>query len=163
MTHPIITKLAKRLGKSEDESLQFFQILWQIVRPSPETPPYFFRYLDQRFLRFDDRISSLRQEMLLQIENLQKGMQQGDANLAQQIEGLRKETQHLDASFRQAIEALQRQIERLEKIALRLDRSCPCIHYGHFRASHTSTPKTMNRPLKLLQGAKRDETAECHR
>ncbi|MCS7264724.1 MAG: hypothetical protein NZ805_07815, partial [Armatimonadetes bacterium] len=112
MTHPIIAELAQRLGKSEDEVVHFLQILWQIVPPSPETQPYFFRYLDERFMRLEDRISSLRQEMLLQIEGLRKEMQQGDANLAQQIESLRKEMQQGDANLAQQID---QKIESLQK------------------------------------------------
>ncbi|MCS7193176.1 MAG: hypothetical protein NZ937_09390, partial [Armatimonadetes bacterium] len=137
MTHPIIAELAQRLGKSEDEVVHFLQILWQIVPPSPETQPYFFRYLDERFMRLDDRISSLRQEMLLQIEGLRKEMQQGDANLAQQIdqkieslqkemnqqvESLRKEMQHMNDSLQQATKVLMGHIERLEKQIERLER-----------------------------------------
>jgi len=50
MTRSLVAELAQRLGKSEEEVIRFFQILWQIMPPSPETQPYFFRYLDERFL-----------------------------------------------------------------------------------------------------------------
>ncbi|MCS7186333.1 MAG: hypothetical protein RMK89_05195 [Armatimonadota bacterium] len=126
MTRALISELAQRLGKSEEEVIQFFQTLWQVFPPSPEMQPYFFRYLDERFLRLEDRISNLRQEMLSQIEGLRKEMQQGDAALQQQIEALRKEMQQGNAALQQQIEvlrkemqqgdaALQQQIEALRK------------------------------------------------
>jgi len=112
MTKSLIAELAQRLGKSEDEVVQFFQTLWQVVPPAPELQPYFFRYLDERFLRLEDRISNLRQEMLLQIEGLRKEMQQGDAALQQQIEGLRKEMQQGDAALLQQIESLRKEMQQ---------------------------------------------------
>ncbi len=112
MTKSLIAELAQRLGKSEDEVVQFFQTLWQVVPPAPELQPYFFRYLDERFLRLEDRISNLRQEMLLQIEGLRKEMQQGDAALLQQIEGLRKEMQQGDAALLQQIESLRKEMQQ---------------------------------------------------
>ncbi len=137
MTRSLISELAQRLGKSEEEVIQFFQILWQVMPPSPETQPYFFRYLDERFMRLEDRyttlrqemeqrLESLRKEMLQQIEALRKEMQQGDAALLQQIEALRKdmgqqteavlrEVQHGDTLLRQEIEAIRRHIERMKK------------------------------------------------
>ncbi|MDW8030017.1 MAG: hypothetical protein RMK94_16690, partial [Armatimonadota bacterium] len=60
MIRTFISELAQRLGKSEEEVVQFFQILWQVVPPSPETQPFFFRYLDERFLRLEDRVSNFR-------------------------------------------------------------------------------------------------------
>ncbi|MCX7969042.1 MAG: hypothetical protein N3B10_11245 [Armatimonadetes bacterium] len=119
MTRTLISELAQRLGKSEEEVIQFFQTLWQVFPPSPEVQPYFFRYLDERFLRLEDRISNLRQEMLSQIEGLRKEMQQGNAALQQQIEALRKEMQQGDAALQQQIEGLRKemhqQIEDLRK------------------------------------------------
>ncbi|MFN4178884.1 MAG: hypothetical protein ACK4I8_01100 [Armatimonadota bacterium] len=114
MAQSLISELAQRLGKSEEEVLRFFQTLWQVMPPSPETQPYFFRYLDERFLRLEDRYTTLRQEVHQQIEALRKEMQQGDANLMRQIEMLRKEMKHNDALLRQEIEALRR-VERVEK------------------------------------------------
>lgn len=137
MTKSLIAELAQRLGKTEDEVFHFFQTLWQVVPPTPELQPYFFRYLDERFLRLEDRISNLRQEMLLQIEGsrkdlhhqigeLQGEIKQGNAALLQQIEGLRaemnqqievlrKEMQHNSALLQQQIDALKHHIERVEK------------------------------------------------
>ncbi|MEZ8221995.1 hypothetical protein GG496_002165 [Candidatus Fervidibacteria bacterium JGI MDM2 JNZ-1-D12] len=112
MTKSLIAELAQRLGKSEDEVVQFFQTLWQVVPLIPELQPYFFRYLDEQFLRLEDRISNLRQEMLLQIEGLRKEMQQGDAVLLQQIEGLRKEMQQGDAALLQQIESLRKEMQQ---------------------------------------------------
>lgn len=130
MTKSLIAELAQRLGKTEDEVFHFFQTLWQVVPPTPELQPYFFRYLDERFLRLEDRISNLRQEMLLQIEGsrkdlhhqigeLQGEIKQGNAALLQQIEGLRKDMQQGDAALAQQIEGLRaemnQQIEVLRK------------------------------------------------
>ncbi|MCS7265639.1 MAG: hypothetical protein NZ805_12490 [Armatimonadetes bacterium] len=126
MIRTFISELAQRLGKSEEEVVQFFQILWQVVPPSPETQPFFFRYLDERFLRLEDRVSNFRHEMLSQNEDLRKEMQQGDAALMQQIESLRKEMQkqnedlrkemqHNNALLKQEIEALRHHVERVEK------------------------------------------------
>ncbi len=112
MTKSLIAELAQRLGKSEDEVVQFFQTLWQVVPLIPELQPYFFRYLDERFLRLEDRISNLRQEMLLQIEGLRKEMQQGDTALLQQIESLRKEMQQGDAALQQRIEELRKEMQQ---------------------------------------------------
>ncbi|MFA4029062.1 MAG: hypothetical protein GDYSWBUE_001660, partial [Candidatus Fervidibacterota bacterium] len=97
MSQSIISELAQRLGKSEEEVLKFFQLLWQVMPPSPETQPYFFRYLDERFLRLEDRYTTLRQEMHQQIEALGKDMQQQiellRKDMHQQIEALRKDMQ----------------------------------------------------------------------
>ncbi len=112
MTKSLIAELAQRLGKSEDEVVQFFQTLWQVVPLMPELQPYFFRYLDERILCLEDRISNLRQEMLLQIEGLRKEMQQGDTVLLQQIEGLRKEMQQGDAALQQQIEGLRKEMQQ---------------------------------------------------
>jgi len=107
MTRSLVAELAQRLGKSEEEVIQFFQILWQIMPPSPETQPYFFRYLDERFLRLEDRYATLREELRQQVESLRKEMQQGDAALQQQIEALRQEvhqqTEALKQEMRQEI------------------------------------------------------------
>ena len=112
MAQSLISELAQRLGKSEEEVLRFFQILWQVMPPSPETQPYFFRYLDERFLRLEDRYTTLRQEMHQQIETLRKEMQQGDAALMQQIEALRKEMQQGDANLVQRIEAVKEGVKQ---------------------------------------------------
>ncbi|MFN3420607.1 MAG: hypothetical protein ACK40X_02625 [Armatimonadota bacterium] len=138
MSHPLVSELAQRLGKSEEEVLQFFQILWQVIPPSPETQPYFFRYLDERFLRLEDRYTTLRQEMhqqieglrkemQLQVEGLRKGMQQQVEGLRkgmqqqveglrkemqQQVEGLRKEMQQGDANLMQQIEELRKEMHQ---------------------------------------------------
>ena len=119
MSQSIISELAQRLGKSEEEVLKFFQLLWQVMPPSPETQPYFFRYLDERFLRLEDRYTTLRQEMHQQIEALGKDMQQQiellRKDMHQQIEALRKDMQQGDAILRQEIEGLCRHVERVEK------------------------------------------------
>ncbi|MFN4180515.1 MAG: hypothetical protein ACK4I8_09395 [Armatimonadota bacterium] len=127
MSHPLVSELAQRLGKSEEEVLQFFQILWQVMPPSPETQPYFFRYLDERFLRLEDRYTTLRQEMHQQIEGLRKEMQQQVEGLRkemqlqveglrkemqQQVEGLRKEMQQGDANLMQQIEGLRQEMHQ---------------------------------------------------
>lgn len=134
MTRTLISELAQRLGKSEEEIIQFFQTLWQVIPPSPELQPYFFRYLDERFLRLEDRYASLRQEMQLQfealrtemhqqIDGLRKEMQQGNAALQQQIEtlrtemhqqisGLRKEIQQGDAALQQQIDSLREEMHQ---------------------------------------------------
>jgi hypothetical protein len=84
MTRDIFSELAQQLGKSREEVVQFFQVLWQLVPPSPETQPYFFRYLDERFGRIEDRYEFLHQELERQIGGLRKEMEQ-------RIDGLRKE------------------------------------------------------------------------
>jgi D-ribose pyranose/furanose isomerase RbsD len=116
MAQSLISELAQRLGKSEEEVLRFFQTLWQVMPPSPETQPYFFRYLDERFLRLEDRYTTLRQEMHQQIEALRKEMQQGDANLLQQIEALRKEMQQGNEALRKEMqqenEALRKEMQQ---------------------------------------------------
>lgn len=108
MTQSLISELAQRLGKSEEEVLRFFQTLWQVMPPSSETQLYFFRYLDERFLRLEDRYTTLRQEMHQQIEALRKEMQQGN-------EALRKEMQQGNANLMQQIEALRKEMQQREE------------------------------------------------
>ena len=130
MAHPFITELAQRLGKSEEEVLRFLETLWQLVPPSPETQPYFFRYLDERFGRIEDRyeflhqelerqIGGLRREMEQQIGGLRKEMEQGFAQAAERDEALRREMERGFAQAAERDEALRRefqqQIEGLRK------------------------------------------------
>jgi phosphoglycerate-specific signal transduction histidine kinase len=105
MAHPFITELAQRLGKSEEEVLRFLETLWQLVPPSPETQPYFFRYLDERFGRIEDRYEFLHQELERQIGGLRREMEQ-------QIGGLRKEMEQGFAQAAERDEALRREMER---------------------------------------------------
>ena len=100
MTRDIFSELAQQLGKSREEVVQFFQVLWQLVPPSPETQPYFFRYLDERFGRIEDRYEFLRQEM-----------EQGFAQAAERDEALRRE-------FQQQIEGLRGELRRFERLFL---------------------------------------------
>ena len=141
MAHPFITELAQRLGKSEEEVLRFLETLWQLVPPSPETQPYFFRYLDERFGRIEDRyeflhqelerqIGGLRREMEQQIGGLRKEMEQGFAQAAERDEALRREFQQqvegLRREFQQQIDGLRRemlqQIEGLRGELRRFER-----------------------------------------
>lgn len=39
MTNSLVSELAQRLGKSEEEVIQFLQTLWQILPPSPKPNP----------------------------------------------------------------------------------------------------------------------------
>ncbi len=138
MAHPFITELAQRLGKSEEEVLRFLETLWQLVPPSPETQPYFFRYLDERFGRIEDRyeflhrelerqigglrremeqqIGGLRKEMEQQIGGLRKEMEQGFAQAAERDEALRREFQQqvdgLRQEFQQQIDGLRREMQQ---------------------------------------------------
>ncbi len=116
MAHPFITELAQRLGKSEEEVLRFLETLWQLVPPSPETQPYFFRYLDERFGRIEDRYEFLHQELERQIGGLRREMEQQIGGLRkemeQQIGGLRKEMEQGFAQAAERDEALQREMER---------------------------------------------------
>ena len=123
MAHPFITELAQRLGKSEEEVLRFLETLWQLVPPSPETQPYFFRYLDERFGRIEDRyeflhqelerqIGGLRKEMEQQIGGLRKEMEQGFAQAAERDEALRREMEQGFAQAAERDEALRREFQQ---------------------------------------------------
>ena len=127
MTRDIFSELAQQLGKSREEVVQFFQVLWQLVPPSPETQPYFFRYLDERFGRIEDRyeflhqelerqIGGLRKEMEQQIGGLRKEMEQGFAQAAERDEALRREFQQqgdgLRQEFQQQIDGLRQEMQQ---------------------------------------------------
>ncbi len=116
MAHPFITELAQRLGKSEEEVLRFLETLWQLVPPSPETQPYFFRYLDERFGRIEDRYEFLHRELERQIGGLRKEMEQGFAQAAERDEALRREFQQqvdgLRQEFQQQIDGLRREMQQ---------------------------------------------------
>ncbi len=118
MAHPFITELAQRLGKSEEEVLRFLETLWQLVPPSPETQPYFFRYLDERFGRIEDRYEFLHQELERQIGGLRKEMEQGFAQAAERDEALRREFQQqgdgLRQEFQQQIDGLRREMQQID-------------------------------------------------
>lgn len=112
MASSFVSELAQRLGKSEEEVIQFFQTLWQILPPSPETQPYFFRYLDERFLRLEDRYENLRKEMQQGYTFLRERMEALHSETIRQVEGLRSEMTRKVEGLR---EEMLGQIEGLRK------------------------------------------------
>ena len=90
MTNSLVSELAQRLGKSEEEVIQFLQTLWQILPPSPETQPYFFRYLDERFLRLEDRYTHPQDELRQQFEVLKEALMRRRILLRQEIEAIHR-------------------------------------------------------------------------
>jgi len=90
MASSFVSELAQRLGKSEEEVIQFFQTLWQILPPSPETQPYFFRYLDERFLRLEDRYTHPQDELHQQFEVLKEALMRRRILLRQEIAAIRR-------------------------------------------------------------------------
>ncbi len=96
MTSSLISELAQRLGKSEEEVIQFFQTLWQILPPSPETQPYFFRYLDERFLRLEDRCTHPQDELRQQFEVLKEVLMRRRILLRQEIEAIRRSLERVE-------------------------------------------------------------------
>ena len=112
MTNSLVSELAQRLGKSEEEVIRFFQTLWQILPPSPETQPYFFRYLDERFLRLEDRYENLRKEMQQGYAFLRERMEALHSETIRQVEGLRSEMTRKVEGLR---EEMLGQIEGLRK------------------------------------------------
>jgi len=90
MTNSLVSELAQRLGKSEEEVIRFFQTLWQILPPSPETQPYFFRYLDERFLRLEDRYTHPQDELRQQFEVLKEALMRRRILLRQEIEAIHR-------------------------------------------------------------------------
>ncbi len=78
MTQSFVSELAQRLGKSEEEVVRFLQALWQLVPPTPEVQPFFVRYLDERFLRLQDRISWEAQQAAERDEALRQEFQRRD-------------------------------------------------------------------------------------
>ncbi|MFA0783082.1 hypothetical protein [Fervidibacter sacchari] len=90
MASSFVSELAQRLGKSEEEVVQFLQTLWQILPPSPETQPYFFRYLDERFLRLEDRYTHPQDELRQQFEVLKEALMRRRILLRQEIEAIHR-------------------------------------------------------------------------
>jgi len=90
MASSLVSELAQRLGKSEEEVIQFLQTLWQILPPSPETQPYFFRYSDERFLRLEDRYTHPQDEFRQQFEVLKEALMRRRILLRQEIEAIHR-------------------------------------------------------------------------
>ncbi len=120
----IIAELAQYLGKTEEEARRFLQILERAFLVHLEEHPFFVRYLEQGFLRLEERDEALRKEMEQGFEALRKEMQQGDASLRKEMEQgflrLEERDEALRREMQQGFDEMRRHIERLERWVLAL-------------------------------------------